>query len=124
MTDSKLLDSSVWLQYLFEGGFKELIEQEKHFLLSSISLFEIKAKLLKRKISGKDIQNKMKFIREKSNIINVDIKIADKAAELSVEKNLPAIDSIVYASSLINNVNLITLDNDFRGLENVEILNR
>lgn len=54
-------------------------------------------------------------------MINLDEKIAEKAPELVIEKSLPIADSIVYASSLINNAILLTLDNDFRGFDNVKI---
>jgi predicted nucleic acid-binding protein len=64
----------------------------------------------------------MSFIKNKNIIVNIDEKIAEKAADISSEKNLPAIDSLIYATSLMNKLKLISLDNDFRGLDNVEIL--
>ena len=39
-----------------------------------------------------------------------------------IEKEIPSIDSIIYATALENNLSLITLDNDFRGLPNAVIL--
>jgi len=63
----------------------------------------------------------MHFIKKQSIIIDLDEKIADKASELVIEKNLPIADSIVYASALIHNAILLTLDNDFRSLNNVKI---
>ena len=45
MTDSRLLDSSVWLDYLFNGNHKEIIESKEILLLSVLSIFEIKRRL-------------------------------------------------------------------------------
>ena len=122
MTEYNLIDSSVWIDYLVNGNYKELIEKEEKLLLATISLIEIKKKLSKLKIPNKEIDNKMDYIKKQSIIINLDEKIAERASELVIKKNLPIADSIVYASAIINNAILLTLDNDFRGFDNVKIL--
>lgn len=123
MTDSELFDSTIWLDYLIKGNFKDKIEKEEIFMLSSLSLFEIKRKLLKNKeLRKKEIDEKMSFIKGKSNIINVDELIAEKASEIAEEHDLGAADAIIYATALLNNATLLTLDNDFRRLDNVRIL--
>jgi predicted nucleic acid-binding protein len=123
MTEFKLIDSSVWIAYLIDGKFKELIESSETFLISSLSLFEIKRVLLKnKKIPLQEIQNIISFIKEKSLIINLDEKISEKSSEISIKNNLPAIDSLIYTTALINKAQLITLDNDFRNLSGVTIL--
>ena len=121
MIEYNLIDSSVWIDYLINGNHKELIEKEEKLLLATISLIEIKKKLSKLKVPPKEINNKLDYIKKHSIIINLDEKIAEKASELVIEKELPIADSIVYASALINNASLLTLDNDFRGLDNVKI---
>jgi predicted nucleic acid-binding protein len=121
MTGYKLIDSSIWIDYLINGDHKELIEKEEKLLLATISLIEIKKKLSKLKVPSKEIDNKLDYIKKHSIIINLDEKIAEKASELVIEKELPIADSIVYASAIINNAFLFTLDNDFRGLANVKI---
>ena len=123
MTDSELFDSTIWLDYLIKGSFKEKIEQEEIFALSSLSLFEIKRKLLKNKeLKRKEIEEKMFFIKSKSIIINIDEKIAEKASEIAEEKNLGAADAIIYTTAILNNFILLTLDNDLRGFDKVKIL--
>ena len=122
MTDSELLDSTIWLDYLIKGSFKDKIEQEEVFCLSSFSLFEIKRKLLKNKdMKGKEIEEKMSYIKSKSIIINIDENIAEKASEIAEENNLGAADALIYTSALLNKAILFTLDNDFRGLEGVKV---
>ncbi len=122
MIDSKLLDSSVWLAYLGKKLCSEIIESKATLFLSVLSIFEIKKKLITDKISKKEIEENINFIKEKSILVPVTIEIVEKAVNVACEKKIPTADSIIYASALTNNVNLITLDNDFRGLERVEIL--
>lgn len=120
--DSETLDSSIILAYLFDENFQDLIESEKIFFISILSIFEIKKKMLEKKIPENIIREKLKFIKEKTISLYLNEEITEKAAEISVDKNIPAIDSLIYASSLINNSLFLTLDNDFRGLKNVKIL--
>lgn len=122
VTDSKLLDSSVWLAYLFDGKYINEIESDKQLFISILSLFEIKTKLMKKKIKEKEVLEKINFIKKKSAILHLNEEIAEKAAEISAKKNLPAIDSLIYSSALFNNIELITLDNDFRGLKRAIVL--
>ena len=63
----------------------------------------------------------MNFLKQRSNIIDVNTKIAEKAIEIYIEYKLATIDSIIYASAISNNAILITRDNDFRGLPNVKL---
>jgi predicted nucleic acid-binding protein len=112
------------LDYLFKGSFKEKIEEEKVFALSSFSLFEIKRRLIKiKEIKKKEVEEKISFIKSKSIIINLDEKIAERASEIAEEKNLGAADAIIYTTAVLNNCTLLTLDNDFRNLPNVQIFN-
>lgn len=121
MTEYNLIDSSVWIDYLVNGNFKDIIEKEEKLLLATISIIEIIKKLSKLKIPDKEINNKIEYIKKQSILINLDENVAEKASELVIKKSLPIADSIVYASSLINNAILLTLDNDFRGFDNVKI---
>lgn len=125
MTDSKIFDSTVWIDYLIKGSFSEEIENEERFYLSSFSLFEIKRKLLRnRELGEEEIKEKISFIKSKSIIINIDEYIAEKASEIAEENNLGAGDAIIYTTALLNNASLITLDNDFRGLKNTLVFDK
>ncbi len=122
MINSKLLDSSIWISFIIDNKNSEIIESDQLLLLSSLSIFEIKRKLIKDKVKNGDIERIIAFIKKRSSIINVDEKIAEKAAEISSEKNLPAIDALIYSTALSNNLELITLDNDFRSLPNANVI--
>ena len=122
MTDSKLLDSSTWLGYFHNRTYSETIESEEMLLLSSLSLFEIKKKLIKNKQESNKINRALELIKKRSLIIDVNSEIAEKAVEISINNNLSSVDSLIYASAVINNASLITLDNDFRKLKDVIVL--
>jgi len=120
--DSKLIDSSVWLAYLFNNSYPDIIESNEMLLLSVLSLFEIKKKLAKSKIETGKIIKSMEFIKKRSLIIPVSEEICEKAVSLSLEEDLSIVDSVIYATSILNESTLLTLDNDFRGLDNVDLL--
>tara|TARA_Y100000310_G_C20122061_1_gene551918 strand:- start:87 stop:461 length:375 start_codon:yes stop_codon:yes gene_type:complete len=122
MTDTKLLDSSIWLAYLFENKFSELIEKEKTLLLSALSIFEIKKKLLKRGIPIKVVIDKINYVKNRSIIIKVTKEISENAVDISIKNKMPMADSIIYITALENNSTVITLDNDFRNLEQAKVL--
>lgn len=119
MTESKLVDSSLWLAYLFNGEFKDIIESEEILLLSVLSLFEIKRKILKDKLTENKLRASIEFIKKRSLVLPINEEIAQNAAEISIKHKLPAIDSLIYSTTILNNAELYTLDNDFRGLKNV-----
>lgn len=124
VTDSELLDSSIWLDYLLEGSHQEIVDCEKTIFISTLSLFEIRKKLLDKLIPKDEIEEKINFIKQKTISIEVSDLIAEKAAEISHTNKLPAIDSLIYATSIENNSILITSDNDFRNLPDVKILDK
>ena len=122
MTDSKLLNSSAWLEFVINGAYKEIIESDIILFTSALSIFEIKKKLINKKYEEADAIKILNFIKERSIIINADKEIAERAVEISFKYNLATIDSIIYTSALSNNSGFITLDNDFRNLPKATII--
>jgi PIN domain nuclease of toxin-antitoxin system len=120
MTDTKLLDSSIWIAYLFEGKFIELVEKTQTYL-SALSVFEIKRKLMQKQISPKTIQEKIRYIKERTIIVPVTLKIAEKSVEISIKNKMPMADSIIYTTGEENHAEIYTLDNHFRNLEHATI---
>lgn len=122
MTDSKLIDSSVWLSYFFNGNHKEIIDSNEVLYISSLSIFEIHKKLWKEKIEQHRIMSCMTFLKKRSLIFDVTAEIADAAVALSLENDLGAVDALIYATALLKNATLLSLDNDFRGLKKAQIM--
>ena len=122
MTDSKLVDSSVWLAYLFNGQHSDIVDSNEVLLLSALSLFEIKKKLAKSRVEANKINKSIDFIKKRSLVISVSAEISEKAVEFSLANELSIVDSLIYTTSILNDSLLITMDNDFRGLKNTIIL--
>ena len=122
MTDSKLLDSSAWLEFAINGTYKEIIESDVVLFVSTLSIFEIKKRLITKKYEETDIMKILDFIKSRSIIVDINKEIAERAVEISFKYNLAAIDSIIYTSALSNDAEFITLDNDFRNLPNTTII--
>ncbi len=118
MTESKFIDSSLWLDYFFNGNHKDIIEQHPLLMTSTLSWFEIKRKLQKEKIDPQKITRSLQFIQKKSLFIPVTFEIAEKATPF----DLPAVDALIYASALLQDAELLTKDNDFRGLKGALVL--
>ena len=118
------LDSSVWLGYFKEEdpGAVSIIEGENNILTSVISLYEISRKLAKHGVGANELQKRVEFIKEISNVVGISLEVAQKAAQDSLKHNLHAIDALIYRSALENGAVLVTMDNDFRKLPGVRIV--
>ncbi|MEK6845963.1 MAG: hypothetical protein AABY26_04335, partial [Nanoarchaeota archaeon] len=77
MTDTKCLDSSAWLAYYFAESdeIKLIVESTFPLITSTLSLFEIKKRLLLLK---KEPEELLAFIKHRSMIITPDTIIAEK----------------------------------------------
>ena len=120
-----LIDSSIWLSYfLAENDLsKDFIESGNHLLMTSVlSIFEIKKKMLIKNIKESRIEEFLKFLKIRSVLIELNEKICNNAADLSLKHNLHTVDSLIYCSAISNNATLISGDNHFEGLENAFIL--
>ncbi len=121
-----LLDSSSWLAYLSASDnrqIKNILDGKFKIFTSAVSFFEIRKKLLREKITEKNISKFLEFIRIRSMVLDVNEKICVSAADCSIKYGLHSVDSIIYASALSNHCRLLTFDNDFRKIENAEVLN-
>ena len=77
---------------------------------------------MKEAIEIQTIKKCIHFIKRRSLIIDLTQEIAEMAAEIAIKHRLPAADAIIYTSAMINKSELITADNDFRGLPGVKVI--
>jgi len=123
-----LIDSSAWIEY-FEGSkqgviVKGYIEKNQDVLTPSIVLAELSIKAAKEKL---DFNEHLNFIKSQSMIIGLNDEIIKNIGVIylkqrKIKSGFGIVDSIVYATSSIKKSMLITKDQDFEGLDNVEIL--
>ena len=122
----QLLDSSIWLDHL-AGTSEEssiIINNEDLLFCSILSIFEIKKKLIKLRFKGEKLDKSIEFVKQRALIINLNDTIINTAVEYSIKNNLSVVDSLIYATALEIEAQLITADNDFRNLENLRIIKK
>jgi len=119
----KLLDSFAWIEYFMgsERGAKVrgYVEGGEPLYTPSICLTEIKSRYLRE---GKDPTTRVGLVVERSFIVALDREIALLAAEIKQKYKLHTIDAIIYATSQHKGLTLITGDQHFKGLPNVETI--
>jgi len=119
----RALDSFAWIEY-FMGSrrgaqVREYIEGEGPLYTPAICLTEIKSRYLRER---KDPTSRINLILDRSLIIPINTQIALQAADIKQKHKLHTIDAIVYASSRHKDLTLVTGDQHFKGLPNVEII--
>ena len=122
-----LLDSYAWVEF-FEGSEKgkkvaEILKKNKCFT-SIVSISEIINWTLK---NNEDFEDRVKRIESLSKILNLNRDIVITAGKINFQhkkliKNWGMLDSLIYSTALYYNLNVLTGDNHFKNLENVEML--
>jgi predicted nucleic acid-binding protein len=122
MTDTKLVDSSVVIDYILHAKHVSLFDSDSVFYLCSVSLFEIEKFFIKRKASPDEIEKTMLWIEQKFLICEISGEMMRLAAPVAVKYTLGLADSLIYMMSLTRQIPLYTADNDFRKLENCVVV--
>ena len=122
-----ILDTSAWVEFFIESEKGELVKnilQAEKCCSSIVTLAEISNWALRENQNGKEC---LKFIVSIAKILNLTHEISFLAGELNFQrkknvKNWGMVDSFILATALIYDLKILTKDNHFRDLENVEIL--
>jgi predicted nucleic acid-binding protein len=119
----KLLDSFAWVEY-FKGSergstVKAFVDGSEPLYTPSICLTEVKTRYLR---DQKDPTRPVNFITERSFILPLTQEIALRAADAKQSYGLRTIDAVVYATGSQRNMNVVTGDQHFRNLPNVEMI--
>ena len=124
-----LLDTSAWIELFQETDrtaiVKNVLETEENFT-STITFAEMVNWCFRNKKEDK-ITAYLKGIRHGSTILDLNEAIIISAGKLNYErkkivKNWGIVDSLILSTSLFYNLKILTKDNHFKDLENVEIL--
>ena len=125
MTDSSyLIDSSIWISYFLADPeeVKKILEESTKAFTSSLTLFEVKKKILQKKLSKDEVETALAIMAKKGSFLIPTLEICNLAAELSIQHNLAAMDALIYATAQHHKLILVTGDNDFRKLKDVKII--
>ena len=124
-TDTRfVIDSSGWIEYFSDGKhakeFSRYIDKSDPTttILPTIVIYEVYKKL--RSVNSEE--DSMMAIAHMDNcttIVDVNIKVAMKAAELSLEEKLPMADALIYSVAKLSDAKLVTSGSHFQGKEDV-----
>lgn len=119
----RLLDSFAWIEY-FMGSrrgakVRDYVEGDEPLYTPSICLTEIRSRYLRDK---KDPTTRIGLITERSFIISLDEEIALLAADVKQKHKLHTIDAIIYTTAQHKKLTLVTGDQHFKNLPNVEMI--
>ena len=119
----KLLDSFAWIEY-FMGSkrgtkVRDYVEGSEPLYLPSVCLTELRSRYLREK---KDPTTRINLIIERSFIVPLDKEMTLLAADMKQKHKLHTIDAIIYATSQHKGLTLVTGDQHFKDLPEVEMI--
>jgi toxin FitB len=121
-----LVDSSGWIEYLadtkYAKHFVPAIENTNKLIVSTLNIYEVYKKVLKEK--NEDTAMQVASIMQQAKVIDVTPVISIQAAKLSLDRNIPMADSIIYISARQLNAIVWTMDTDFLHLEGVNFFSK
>lgn len=123
---SYIVDTYAWIEY-FRGttkgrSIKDKIEAGNN-ITPTIVLAELKKKFTEWR--RPDFEERLQFIRENSQIIDLDAQTAILAGEIRAQKPIPnmgLVDCILLALSRIYSIKVLTGDEHFRTLSEAEFI--
>ncbi len=120
----QVVDSSGWIEVLTNGPqaerFLEVFDDEKSLIVPSITIFEVFKWILREHSEAQAIQ--AIAVMQRGKIVDLDASIAIAAAQISHALHLPMADSIILTTARQHQARLFSMDADFKGLADVELI--
>lgn len=121
-----VVDSSGWIEVFTNGPLAErfmtVLDAEAALVVPAISILEVFKWVLREHSEAQAI--KAAAVMQRGLIVDLDSRLAISAAQLSHGLRLPMADSIILATARCHQARLYTMDSDFQGLNDVELLCR
>ena len=127
MSEAKaVVDSSGWIE-LFTNGpladqFMAVLDAEAALVVPAISILEVFKWVLREHSEAQAIQ--AAAVMQRGLVVDLDSRLAIAAAQLSHAMRLPMADSVILATARSHQARLYTMDSDFQGLNDVQLLCR
>ena len=121
-----VVDSSGWIEVFTDGPkagpFLDVLDAEATLIVPAISILEVFKWVLREHSEAQAIQAVAAM--QRGQVVNLDSSLAIAAAQLSHNLRLPMADSIILATARFHQARLYTMDRDFQGLSDVELIAR
>lgn len=119
-----VVDTSGWIEVFTNGPqaerFLEVLDDEKSLIVPAITVFEVFKWILREHCEAQAIQ--AIAVMQRGKIVDLDASIAIAAAQLSHALRLPMADSIILTTARQHQARLFSMDADFKGLADVELI--
>jgi len=119
-----VVDSSGWIELFTDGPqasrFVALLDSEATLVVPVISILEVFKWVLREHSEAQAIQAVAAM--QRGLVVDLDSTLAIAAAQLSHTLRLPMADSIILATARTHQARLYTMDANFRGLNDVEMI--
>ena len=119
-----VVDSSGWIEVLTNGPqadrFLEVLDDETSLIVPAITVFEVFKWILREHSEAQAIQ--AIALMQRGKVVDFDSSIAIAAAQLSHALRLPMADSIILTTARQHQARLFSMDADFKGLADVELI--
>ena len=120
----QVVDSSGWIEVFTNGPqadrFLEVLDDEKSLIVPAITVFEVFKWILREYSEAQAIQ--AIAVMQRGKIVDLDASVAIAAAQLSHALRLPMADSIILTTARQHQARLWSMDADFKGLADVELI--
>jgi predicted nucleic acid-binding protein len=117
-----VVDTSGWLEYFFDSknadSFSSEIEDTERLVVPTICLYEVFKKVNLVAGEAKALQAVAQM--KQGRVVDVTERVALQAAQISIRYKMPMADSLILATTWIEQATLFTQDEHFKGLPGVE----
>ena len=122
----KVVDSSGWLEFFTDGplaeAYAEHLADLDQILTPALVIYEVYKKI-KRERSEEEALIAVAQL-EKTRVVPCTTSVVLTAVDLSLEHRLAMADSIIYATAILHQAEVVTSDDDFDGLPGVTYLEK
>jgi predicted nucleic acid-binding protein len=122
----RVVDTSLWVEYLADGQLADHAEQcilpLDTCIIPAMVSYEL-SKWSQRKFDAKQAESLLSLLTECTSV-DMDTAVALEAAALSIQHKLHATDAIIYATACVSKATLFTCDAHFKGLPGVTFIEK
>ncbi|QCH16114.1 type II toxin-antitoxin system VapC family toxin [Synechococcus sp. CB0101] len=121
-----MVDSSGWIELFTDGPqaerFLAVLQAEEALVIPAITILEVFKWILREHSEAQAIQ--AVAVMQRGLVVDLDTQLAIAAAQLSHALRLPLAGSIILATARCHQARLYTMDADFQGLSDVELISK
>ena len=122
--ERSVVDSSGWIELFTDGPqadrFLAVLQAEEVLVIPAITILEVFKWILREHSEAQAIQ--AVAVMQRGLVVDLDTQLAIAAAQLSHALHLPMAGSIILATARCHQARLYTMDADFQGLSDVELI--